>query len=416
MSMLELGRERGRQAGARAKDIIERMEHDFRACRQLYPTLGDTDLAAAIRDYDRERLACEPNYARFPEMRGLLDRHIGEREGFREASGLDETATAYFYSWSWFVSRRVNAKHLARYDLARARQACTNVFFPEGREGVTVSDNRDDVPGPANRKDVENMRMAPIPADNKVAWCQGGVSSAVLLDEEPECSFPCPIYELIPDECFEDIRELVRFMTRYREFYGPGNQLWCDRHLHAVAVEKSNCRVAFRWPTVNGAVCVTACSYLDPELNAFKKERTRRAMALKGETEATSVDWQYFAGADRRHRRLIELTNTEAARGATLWGAFNIVADTAVPYPDRICLAGETIMPEKEPNSNWTLTQYAAVITGPARRAVYRSIRDYSKGLPITAYKPWLVLGEGVSMRPEWQQEIDRGLCELAPP
>ena len=96
--------------------------------------------------------------------------------------------------------------------------------------------------------------VVPRPADEEVHWRQGGVSSAVLLDEEPECCFPCDPYELIPDECFDDIHALVDFLTRYREFYGPGNQIWCDRKLNAVAVEKSNCRVAFRWPTVNGAV------------------------------------------------------------------------------------------------------------------------------------------------------------------
>ena len=416
MSMLEQGGERGRRAATQATGLPQRMKEAFASALQLYPTLVGTDLAAAIRDYDRERLACEPDYARFPEMRGLLDLHLGERRGLMEASGLDETAAAFHYSWGFFISRRVTARHLARYDLLAPARQCTNVFFPEGKEGVTISDNRDDNPRPHYAETIPKLRVKPSKATDEVPWGQGGASSAVLLDEEPECCFPCDPFELMPPECYEDIREMVRFLTRYREFYGPGNMIWCDRKLNAVAVEKSNCRVSFRWPTVNGAACVTACSYLDPELNAFKKERTRIAMRMKGETEQNSVDWHFFEGADRRHRRLIELTNTEARRGATLWGAFNVVADTAVPFPDRICLAGEKVFPEREPNANWTLTQHAAVITGPRRRALYRSIRDFKNLRPVTAFKPYLVLGEGVQMRPEWQADIDRGLCELAPP
>jgi len=381
---------------------------------ELYPTLGDTDLHAGIRDYDKERLACEPDYAEFPEMRGLLDRHIGEREGFREASGLDETATAFHFSWDWFLSRRINSQHLARYDVL-AERGCTNVFFPQGKDGVTVSNNRDDWTRESYRETIPKFRVDPIPDDNRVSRVQGAASSACLLDEDPVCCFPCDPWELMPKDCLDDIHAMVDFMTRYREFYGAGNQIWCDSKLNAVAVEKTTCRVAFRWPTVNGAVCITACSYLDPELNAYKKERTRKAMQIKGETEENSPDWNFFRGCDRRHQRLIDLTNAEAKDGATLWGAFNCVADTAVPFPDRVCVAGEKTFPDREPNPNWTLTEFAAVITGPKRRALYRSMQDLVNPKPIYTYKPKLALGEGVEMQPEWQADIDKGLCELAP-
>ena len=415
MNMREEGRERGRRAGTGAKGVVEEMRETMAYALELYPSLGDADLEAAVRDYDRERLACEPDYARFPEMRGLLERHIGEREGFMEASGLDETAAAFHFSWFWFLSRRVNSQHLARYDML-AERGCTNVFFPHGKDGVTISDNRDDWPRVNYRESIPAFRINPPRKDGKVSRGQGGASSACLLDEDPECCFPCDPWEVMPKECLDDIHAMVDFMTRYREFYGPGNQIWCDTKLNAVAVEKATCRVAFRWPTVNGAVCITACSYLDPELNAFKKERTRKAMELRGETEEDCADWKFFLGCDERQRRLIELTDAEAKGGATLWGAFNCVADTAVPFPARICLAGEKTDPDREPNANWTLTEYAAVITGPKRRALYRSMQDLVHPQPIYTYTPKLVLGEGVEMAPEWQADIDKGLCELAPP
>lgn len=413
MSLLTEGRERGRELGARAKSMVKPMETAFRWGLGLYPTLLGTDLAAAIRDYDRERMTCYPDFGRFPEMRGLQDRNLGERQGFIEASGLAspmaEIVCAYHFSWHFFLSRRVNAKHLARYDLFAPTMNCTNVFFPQSAEGgVVLSDNRDDLP---RYPQIPSYRIGPPPANAKIAFCQGGVSSACLLDEEPECCFPCNPYELMPRECYEDINEVVKFMTRYREFYGPGNQIWCDNNLNAVAVEKSNCRVAFRWPTANGAACIGACSYLDPELNAYKKSRTRLAMAVKGETEADSPDWQFFEGTDMHHRRLIKLTNEEAKRGATLWGAFNIVADHAVPFPERICLAGEKLMPDKEAAAMWTLTQCAIVVTGPNRRALYRSLQDIKNPKPIYTYTPKFVLGEGVKMEPAWQADVDAGRC-----
>ena len=101
MDMREDGRQRGRAAGRNLQDFEERMEKDLAYLRELYPSVGDMDLEAAIRDYDAERLDCEPDYSQFPEMKGLIDRHIGEREGFRQASGLDETATAYHFSFGF---------------------------------------------------------------------------------------------------------------------------------------------------------------------------------------------------------------------------------------------------------------------------------------------------------------------------
>ncbi|MAE60239.1 MAG: hypothetical protein CMJ49_02665 [Planctomycetaceae bacterium] len=416
--MRELGRQRGREAGSNADGLPEQMDRDFAFHLELYPSLGDIDMAAAVRDYDAERLACEPDYTEFPETKGLIDRHLGEREGFCEASGLDAAAAAYRYSFGFYITRRVTAHHPARYDLISSRTQCTNVFFPDGVDGVTTSDNRDDWPRVDYREHIPKARLDPIPADNKVNWIQGSVSSAVVMDEEPQCCFPCDPTELIPDECFDDIHALVDFMTRYREFYGPHNQIWVDRKLNAVAVEKSNCRVAFRWPTVAGAVCVTACSYLDPDLNAFKQQRTQEVCRIKGESPEDSIDAAYFEGCDRRQRRLIDLTNAEAKRGATLWGALNCVADTDVPFPDRVCIAGEKLDPAREANANWTLTQNAIVSTGPRRRGLYRSIQNLhpDRIRPITDFTPKLLLGEGVEMQPEWQKDIDEGRCELAPP
>jgi hypothetical protein len=412
MNLLEQGRRSGREAGKeRAATLQQKMAEQFKWACVLFPALEDMDIAAMVRDYDRERLACEPDYTKFPEMRELIDRYIGEREGFREGSGLDETAAAFHFSWNHLLFKRVNAHYPAYWENVTALSQCTNVFFPEGQDGVTASDNRD-----INK--YEGRRVAPTWRPNKDdspwsdidQYLQGAASSAIVMDEEPECSFPCDPDELCPPEAWDDVQVRVEFMTRYREFWGPANQIWIDRHLNAVAVEKTNCRVAFRYPEVAGAVCITACSYLDPEIHAFKQKRLRMLMATKGQTEADCPDWDYDLGSRLRNRRLCELTNSAAAKpgGPTIWDALEIVTDEAVPYPDRICLAGQD-------GCTWSFLQHAGVMSGPKRRWLYRAVEDYENPGSVTEAKLKLLLGEGVEMQPEWQADIDAGRCELAP-
>lgn len=416
MNQFDVGYERGWAAGARmeARSFHAGMLQAFATVKALYLTAADLNFAETIRAYDHERLACEPDYARFPEMRGLLDRHYGERQGFRDATGLDETGAAFHCSWGFYVSRRLNARHVARYDLLPPLPShCTNIFFPDGVDGVTVADNRDDVPTPACRETVPAYRPAHLLHNATVPWQQGAASATILLDEEPGCSFPCDPFELMPADCLDDIRSVVEFMTRYREFYGPGKFIWADRHHNAVAVEKANCRVAFRWPTMAGAVCIGDFSYLDPALRAYKKSCLQRLMTATGTTPDTSLDWQYDLAADRRHERLQRLVDAEAARGATVWGALAIVSDTELPFPDRVCVAGEKMLPDKEPVVNWTLTQHAAVITGPDRRLLYRSMQDIDHPQPITTRIPRLLLGPGVTMKPAWLDDIVAGRCRL---
>lgn len=415
MGLRELGIENGKKAWASVKEnFLIDMARDVREIRVLFPSIGDMDTLAAVAAYDAERLACQPDYARFPELRGLIDRHIGERIGFKEASGLGDEEVAYYFSWHFFVWRRINSRHLARYDLFAPQKQCTNVFFPESAEGgVVISDNRDDTIRPAYYEKIPAHRIGPIPKNQQVNWGQGGVSSAVLLDEEPTCSFPCRPHELMPEDCKNNIRDIVAFMDRYKEFWGPGNQLWVDKHLNGAMIEKSNTRMGVRYPTVSGAICITACAYIEPSMSEFKRSRLEKVVKLMGDTKETSPDWNYNAGCEARNHRLLALTNAEAARGATLWGALDIVSDTAVPFPDRICLAGERTFPDREPEANWSLTQHAIVLTGENRRALYRSIQDLENPRSIVEYTPKFTLGEGVKMKPQWQADIDSGRCEL---
>ena len=105
----------------------------------------------------------------------------------------------------------------------------------------------------------------------------------------------------------------------------------------------------------------------------------------------------------------------EARGGATLWGALGIISDHAVPYPDRICLAGETAFPDREKRTTWTVLHHAAVVTGRAKRCLYRSIQSFRDARPVYEYTPKLMLDTGVRMRKAWRAEADAGVCGLAP-
>jgi len=183
MNQQAIGQERGRKAGAGivAKNFSTDMAGAFQEARTLFPTAADMDFAREIRAFDAERLADQPDLGRFPELKGHIDLLRGEREGFCEQTHLDETATAFRYSWGFFLSRRLSSRHLARYDLMPVRQACTNIFFPQGADGVTIADNRDDIFWPGHETLIPAWRPAHLLQQEPLHWQQGAVSAAVLI-------------------------------------------------------------------------------------------------------------------------------------------------------------------------------------------------------------------------------------------
>jgi len=414
----EKGLARGREAGAQARGLPATMRATFKRWKVLYATAADMDFASAIRDLDRRRLNDQPSLTQFPELRGHADLLRAERQGFVEASGLDEAAAAFHRSASFFEHKRLNTRHVARWDLLTPSDVgCTGVYFPDGVDGVTVGQNYD-IPVPKDISTLNADRAKEALRQKTPKLFQGGGSAAVLLDDEPKCIFPADpfVYDLMPPECRSSIDDIIEFLTRYNEFWGPGNCILVDLKWNGVVAEKTNCMVAFRRPVVGGACAATACAYLDPKLGAFQLERARKVMRAKGEDEGNSPDVNFHIGAGKRYRRLVELVAAEARAGATLWGALGIISDHAVPYPERICLAGEAGFPDLEPLSNWTVLQHAAVVSGRHKRCLYRSVQSSSHAKPIYKYRPKLMLGPGVKMRPEWRRDIAAGRCELALP
>jgi len=192
------------------------------------------------------------------------------------------------------------------------------------------------------------------------------------------------------------------FLDRYKDFWGPGNQIYVDPELNFVAVEKANRRMGVRYST-NGACAITACAYLIPEMAAFKKERDAISLKARGWTD-DNPDSRYWEGCERRYHRLLKLVEEENRRGASLLGAARIVLDHAVPFPDRICVAGEKGHPD-EKLQNWTLQTFVRCISGPNRRMLCWQM-DPTKPIPVYQTKPWYLTGGGVAMRPEWEREL----------
>ncbi len=422
MTPRERGLAAGRAAGAKASkpQSDAAIKAQFAEWRILYPTFEE-DLAQALVKYDADRLACTPDYTLFPELRGHADLLQAEREGFKEASGLGDLQTAHHYSAFFFQTRFLETNHLGRWDHLTAT-GCTNVYIPGGSEGVTISDNRDIAllddmtPLATLVPDFIFERNKP----DSIYWVQGGVSSAVVLDDAPKCTFPADPFTyqyLLPKDFFDNIDVMISFLERFNEFWGPGNKILVDTKGRAAISEKTNTRVAHRKAGPNGEAAITACAYLDENLHAFQLERCKRAAAIKGESEADSLEINYHGGSRLRYRRLTELTRKAAQGKPNIWDALDIAADHAVPYPDRICLAGEARGTSvRNPKENWSVTQHAAILTGPNRRALYRSVQSRQNPKPVYEYTPRLLLAPGVKMQPQWQAEIDAGKCEFPQP
>ena len=381
---------RGFAAGKAIKaDLDKWMANTFKWMRGAYPASAHLDYAAEMEKIDRERLERVPSLTKFPETKGLPDIVRAERRGFVDATGAGPREVAYQFSWFFYCSRRLNAHYVG---VDQRPNNCTAVYIRNSKEGGPLRGrNLDDI----RRPGLENF-VPPQGTAGGRKLRNDGVSSAVLCDDEPTEMYPVQVWDLLPPDC-KRVKDIIPFLERYNEFWGPQNTLLVDEYQDVVAVEKSNCRMGVRWSD-DGAAAVTACSYLIPEMKKFREERHRLSLKRRGWDE-TSSDWQYWLGCDARYHRLLKLTAEANARGATLADMANIVTDHAVPFPERICLAGERGHPD-EPDVNWTLTSQASVLEGPNRRSLFWRVEGNT-----ACYNnpPFLIPGEGVEVKPEWK-------------
>ena len=383
-------------------ELHTRMQNDFKWARISYLGAAELDLAAELVKFSRERLASDLDLRKYPECRGLRALVEAERQGFADKVD-DPLAAAYHFDWYWFTWRRLNTRFVSR---TPPPAQCTDFWFAESKEGGPIHGcNLDDVafrykkdfaPPPATGPPDK-----PFSPPGSGIRCIGGVSAAVLCDEEPESLFPVNLDWIMPPG-LTDLKEFMAFMERYREFWGPGNRLYVDEDMNFAAVEKANVRVGVRYSS--GWAAITACAYLTPEMNAFKKERDELSFKVRAWSNDNS-DAAYWAGAEQRYRRLLELVKKEYQAGATLIGAAQITLDHAVPFPARVCLSGEQGHPD-EKLQNWTLSSFVECVSGPNRRMLYWVVDPTNPG-SIFHSKCHVIPGEGLERRQgEWEEEV----------
>ena len=386
---------RGKAAGMAAKTDpiwLKMAESVMEWARMSYPASRHLDYKSEVMKLETERLAADLDFTRFPECRWWRDAVIAEHRGFLDGCG-DEWMTAHHFNWYWFVSRRLNTRYVG---VEAPRGKCTAVWFRDSNEGPLQGNNLDDIRRPFQK--FEPPSEGPSGKPFKKITSIGGVSAAVLCDEEPENIFPVDPIAVMPED-IKTLPDFVKFLQRYVEFFGPGNLIWVDPEMNSVAIEKSNCRMGVRWEK-NGVSAVTACAYLTPEMNAFKKERDLLSYKMRGWDEKDNPDYVFWDGCERRYHRLLALTDELARSGPTLEGLANIMLDHAVAFPERICLAGENDYPFYEV-ANWTLTSSSSVLFGPTRRTLWWRIED---DMAIYETKPFLIPGKGVRVLEEWKK------------
>jgi hypothetical protein len=389
-----LGREKAEQTAAYNYDIL--IPESFKGVQANFPPLAETDLVAEVMRLDRERLANPPDPYKYPETKGLPDLLVEERRGFLDECGGDELLLAYTYTWTFYYTRRINTRYLPGVP-GKIGEGCTAVFIPNSTEGGPLYGRNWDNPLNAWTKSLmEPPREA---ADGARKMWTKGVSCSVFLDEEPEEIFPVDPWELLPAECTGRVDDAVAFLDRYRDFWGPCNCILVDTNLDSAALEKANCRLGVR-KMDGGASAVTALSYQVPEMKAFKDERDRKSVELRGWTIEEAPDWYYWRGADKRYQRLLQLTAEANRKGADLWDMAAITTDHAVPYPDRVCIAGEFRHPlVPRGGEEWTAVSHCEVLEGPNRRMLFFVVEDDKA---CYDNPPYLVPGKGVAVKPEW--------------
>lgn len=392
---------------AKAQALIETrkswLENDmavaFEYATIAYPILSEADLRHMLPRFSQKRMASDLDVTRYPECGGMAERVRAMRRGAAEVI-TDPLLAAFYHDWGWFGSRRLNTRFVAA---APPPPQCTRLFFADTAEGGEIqAGNIDNVLMQFEHDNRPPPQTGPAETRFEQVTQVGAVSSAVLCDEEPECLFPVDMAWIMPSG-MTDIHAYVDMLARYMEFWGPFNGLYVAPDMRCAVIEKANVRMGVRYSDGWGAI--TAGAYLDPAMHAFKESCSQRSFEVRG-WGADNPDAVYWDGCEKRYRRLLSLAEAEHQRGATLLGAARITLDHAVPFPERICLAGERGHPE-EKLQNWSMLSSAEVSSGPNRRSLFWKI-DPEDLKPIYHTRCHVRAGAGLEARQqEFEAEIE---------
>jgi hypothetical protein len=393
-------------------DLVQDIEAMFKKWRAEFPLSAHLDYRAEIVKLWQERLNADLDLTKYPECRGLREIVQAEHQGYLDGCGGDTMRAAYYFNWAYFLRYRLQTRYFGFAEKDRGRRTAASVY--SSHAGACTAVWFEDSPdGPINGKNLDtgsDSRMGPeiphhIPHGKPIEGVRlmGTASNSVFCDEEPPDIFPVKVEYILPRD-LRRVKDFVEFYRRYFQFTGSGNGVWVDEEGHSVAVEQTNCRIGFRFPT-NGISAVTAFAYMTPELQKFKLEHDRLSLEKRGWGE-DCPDWIYWRGCDARSRRLMKLVDEEARCGPTLEGMARLLLDPDASFPERISIANEKFHPDAATDF-WTMYTWAVVVFGTRRRTYRWSQADHPTG-PIFKRTPELHLGEGIAMREEFKSELSR--------
>jgi len=405
----ERGFKTGKAGGFFSKSIVDDIESYFASWKQEFPLSAHLDYGKEMVKLWKERLNADLDLTKYPECNGLREIVHAEHKGYVDAVGGNETAAAYHFNWSYYLRLRLNTRYFgfpddqkgkpSRY-LTTAGAECSAMWFADTPDGPAMGKNLDTSPNQIVGKKIPCA--LPSSGVRNVEHCGGG-TACLFCDEEPEDIFPIKIDDILPQD-IKRVRDYIPFRYRYRQFCGPGNGIFVDETGDSVAVEQSNCRMAWRYAE-NGVSATTALAYHEPELKAFKHERDLLSLEKRGWGKA-APDWVYWDGCNRRYDRLMKLVEAERKRPLTVEGMARILLDPEGTPPDRISCANEPFHPDVQTNF-WTMYTWVAIPFGPKRRT-YRWAQSQPPNGPIFSHNPELVLDESVENRSEFEAERQR--------
>lgn len=278
--------------------IKNRAELGFNVIRQGMPDATDAEIGLVLRDFNRQRLEAVPNYAQYPELRGMPELIRAEWRGTQDGAGLTDDELAAYVGAMPYYHRYITG--------GRIPARCSYIFFPTSDVGPILANNLDS--GPEEKFTAPTWPMA------NEHLIVGGVSSGVYLDEESPELFPAPVFKLVGRYC-RTTEEAVEMFTRYNYFWGPGNLIVIDRNKTTAMIEKTACRIGVRY-SPDGFGFITAMTAEEPAMHAFLENRRQASLQARGLTD-DSNDMRYWRGADAR-RALMATLLDEARQAPTL--------------------------------------------------------------------------------------------------
>ena len=292
---------------AENRDFLQKMSALFlNMLKNHIPDREESEIINIVLQYSQKRLNTPVNFKKYPELRGMKELISAEWKGIRDGAGFDDGLTAVYTNGMNFYHRMICTGKIGNMEVKPQSARCSYIFFPESDHGPLLANNLDTSP-------EEPFGQPEWPALNEHLII-GSVSSGIFLDEEPEETFPAPVFKIVARYC-KNAKEAVEILERYNQFWGPSNCIIVDREKNCAMIEKSACRIGIRW-SKDGFGFITAMTAEHPEMNAYLNDR-RQASIKARNLKPGSCDEIYWKKQDSRRQLMNELLD-DAKKNPTL--------------------------------------------------------------------------------------------------